>query len=93
MLKPENDYPISEETAKVTKAAFPNGNIYLTLRDTLGPIFADELFKDLYPALGQPAESPESWPSSSFCNIWRIYRTDKPPRWSAAELTGNISWD
>jgi transposase len=30
----------------------------LTLRDTLGSIFSDELFKDLYPTLGQPAESP-----------------------------------
>ena len=39
MLKPENDPQIPEETVKVAKAAFPNGNIYLTLRDTLGPIF------------------------------------------------------
>ncbi len=58
MLKPENDYPIPEETVKVAKAAFPNGNIYLTLRDTLGQIFEDDQFKDLYPTLGQPAESP-----------------------------------
>ena len=58
MLKPENDYPIPDETAKVAKAAFPNGNMYLILRDNLGAIFEDTLFKDLYPALGQPAESP-----------------------------------
>ena len=58
MLKPENDCQIPEETVKVAKAAFPNGNIYITLRDTFGPIFEDEIFKDLYPKLGQPAESP-----------------------------------
>ena len=58
MLKPESGYQISEETVKIVKAAFPNGNIYLTLRDNLSPIFADDNFKDLYPALGQPAESP-----------------------------------
>lgn len=58
MLKLENDYPIPAETVKVAKAAFPNGNIYLTLRDNLGQICEDDQFKDLYPALGQPAESP-----------------------------------
>jgi transposase len=58
MLKPQNDHQIPQETVKVAKAAFPNGNIYLTLRDTLGPIFEDQAFADLYPSFGQPAESP-----------------------------------
>jgi transposase len=58
MLKPGFHPDIPEETVKVAKAAFPNGNMYLSLRDTLGPIFEDEMFQDLYPALGQPAESP-----------------------------------
>lgn len=58
MLKPGFHPAIPEETVKVAKAAFPNGNMYLSLRDTLGPIFEDEMFQDLYPALGQPAESP-----------------------------------
>lgn len=30
----------------------------MTLRDGLGPIFEDEAFAELYPSLGQPAESP-----------------------------------
>jgi transposase len=58
MLKPGFHPEIPEETIKVAKAAFPNGNMYLSLRDALGAIFADETFQDLYPALGQPAESP-----------------------------------
>lgn len=58
MLKLQNDSQIPEETIKVAKAAFPNGNIYLTLRDALGPIFEDQTFQGLYPTLGQPAESP-----------------------------------
>jgi transposase len=58
MLKPKKDPQIPEETIKVAKAAFPNGNIYLTLRDALGPIFEDQTFEGLYPTLGQPAESP-----------------------------------
>ena len=52
MLKPENEHPIPDETAKVAKAAFPNGNIYLTLRDYPGAIFEDTIFKSLYSALG-----------------------------------------
>ncbi|NLG96741.1 MAG: hypothetical protein GX491_05215 [Chloroflexi bacterium] len=58
MLKPENAFQIPEDTVRVAKVAFPKGNIYLALRDKLGPIFDDELFKHLYPNLGQPAESP-----------------------------------
>jgi len=58
MLKPDLNPKIPAETVKVAKAAFPKGNIYLTLRDALGPIFEDEAFKELYPSLGQPAESP-----------------------------------
>ena len=34
MLKPKDDRGIPAGTIK---AAFPNGNIYLTLRDDLGP--------------------------------------------------------
>lgn len=58
MLKPNRQEAIPEETIKVAKAAFPIGNMYLSLRDRLGPIYEDEMFQDLYPSLGQPAESP-----------------------------------
>ena len=58
MLRPESNSQIPEETIKVAKAAFPHGNIYLTLRDELGSIFEDEIFKGLYPSHGQPTESP-----------------------------------
>ncbi len=58
MLKPNRQEAIPEETIKVAKAAFPMGKMYLSLRDTLGPIYEDGMFQDLYPSLGQPAESP-----------------------------------
>ena len=58
MLKPNVECGIPEETIKVAKAAFPLGNMYLSLRDTLRPIYEAELFQDLYPSLGQPAVSP-----------------------------------
>jgi len=51
-------YGLPEETARVARAAFPKGNPYLRLYDTLGPIFPNPDFADLYSAVGQPAEDP-----------------------------------
>src|SRR5215204_6169514 len=58
MLEPEDLTQIPELTSQVAHAAFPQGSLAMTLRDRLGPIFADQDFADLYPTLGQPAASP-----------------------------------
>ena len=50
--------PIPEATARVARAAFPRGNRYLTLRDTLGPLFCDKDFAALFSHRGQPAYPP-----------------------------------
>jgi transposase len=50
--------PVPEETVQVARAAFPQGNVYLVLRDELGTVFADTDFAGLYPPRGQPAEAP-----------------------------------
>ena len=47
-----------EETVKVAKAAFRKGNRYMQMRDELGTLFNDEQFADLFPNVGQRAESP-----------------------------------
>ena len=57
-MKPQPIPEIPEETARVVRAVFPKGNIYLHLRDSLGTIYQDELFTDLYPERGQPAYAP-----------------------------------
>ena len=44
--------PVPEDTARVARAAFPEGNPYLRLRDELGTIFHDADFADLYPLAG-----------------------------------------
>ena len=54
-LKPEPIQPVPIETARVAKAAFPKGNLCITLRVRLGTIFRDEDFVDLFPHDGQPA--------------------------------------
>ena len=57
-LHPQEIPPIPEETARVARAILPQGNRYLLLREELGTIYSDELFADVYPRLGQPAEQP-----------------------------------
>jgi len=50
--------PVPEETARVAQAVFPRGNVYMQVRDTLGTIYTDEAFADLFPTHGQPALAP-----------------------------------
>jgi transposase len=57
-LQPQAIGPVPEETARIGRAAYPKGNIYVQLRDALGTIYEDEQFADLFPPRGQPAEAP-----------------------------------
>lgn len=66
-LHPEQIGEVPEETVRVAKACFPKGNRYLRLRDTLGTIFADHEFADLFPRRGQPAEAP--WRLALVCLV------------------------
>ncbi len=87
-LKPESIGSVPEETARVARAAYPKGNIYLQLRDTFGTIYQDEQFVDLYPRQGQPAEAP-----------WRLalvsvmqFREGLSDRQAADAVRGRIDW-
>src|SRR5258706_12751808 len=57
-LHPRRLQDVPEETARIAQAAFPKGNMYMTLRDELGILYEDEDFVALFPAVGQPAETP-----------------------------------
>ena len=54
-LQPADDFAVPEQTVQVARAVFPNGNLYIALRDELGVVFRDEHFAALYPQRGQPA--------------------------------------
>ena len=49
---------IPEETAILAQAIFPKGNIYVKMRDEIGPLFEDKEFATLFSQRGQPAEAP-----------------------------------
>jgi transposase len=52
-------FPLPEETARVARAAFPEGNVYLTMRDQLKLRYQDSDFALLFQShRGHPAESP-----------------------------------
>ncbi len=49
---------VPEETRQIARAAFRKGNRYMQMRDELGTLFKDEQFTDLFPKVGQLAETP-----------------------------------
>ena len=57
-LHPQATYPVPEETQRVARAAFPRGNIYMQVADSLGTIYHDTQFAGLFPTRGQPADAP-----------------------------------
>lgn len=57
-LQPQLSYFVPAGTAEVARAAFPHGNVYMRMYDTLGTLFHDNEFAALFSATGQPAEAP-----------------------------------
>ena len=57
-LRAHLGYLIPEQTAQVAHAAFPKGNSYMRMRDSLGPIYINPEFAALFSVTGQPAEAP-----------------------------------
>src|SRR5438132_2140940 len=87
-LRPQPLAPVPDETARVARAAFPKGNPYLILRDTLGTMFQDDSFTDLYAHDGQPGVAP-----------WRLalvtilqFRETLADRQAAEAVRARIDW-
>jgi transposase len=57
-LHPQPFTAVPPETARVARAVFPKGNLYMRLRDELGAIYEDGAFASLFSERGQPAEAP-----------------------------------
>jgi transposase len=87
-LHPNSDLSIPEETIRVACAAFPQGNIYLQLRDALGTIYQDQSFAHLFPQNGRPVQAP-----------WRLalitvmqFMEELPDRQAADAVRSRIDW-
>ena len=87
-LRPTSSGPVPASTAAVARAALPRGNPYLSLRDALGPVFADPQFAALFPSHGQPAEAP--W---RFALVTLLqYAENLSDRRAADAARGRIDW-
>ena len=53
-LHPTEVGPVPEETARVAHAAFPSGNVYVRMRDTLRGLYDDAAFAPLFAVRGRP---------------------------------------
>ncbi len=47
-LQPKTIARVPQQTRQIAQAAFPQGNRYMQLRDTLGTVYDDTLFADLF---------------------------------------------
>src|SRR6201987_1688120 len=61
-LHPQPFTAVPSETARVARAAFPQGNLYMHMRDELGAIYEDVAFASLFSTRGQPTEAPGGLP-------------------------------
>jgi transposase len=57
-LKAQDAHLVPEETARVARAVYPQGNLYMRWYDAFGTLFRDEEFRSLFSHEGQPAISP-----------------------------------
>ena len=87
-LKRQAMCPVPADTARVARAAYPKGNVYMQMRDVLGSIYTDEDFRDLFPQDGQPAEAP-----------WRLalitvmqFMENLSDRQAADAVRGRLDW-
>jgi transposase len=57
-LRTSLESTIPEATMCVARAAFPKGNVFMQMRDALGPLYTNAQFAPLFSPTGQPAEDP-----------------------------------
>jgi len=87
-LKPQPISPVPEETVRVAHAAFPKGNLSLTLRDEIGILYNDSNFTALYPTHGQPTVSP--WRLALICVLQ--FLENLQDRQAAEAVRSRIDW-
>jgi transposase len=87
-LQPHPSTPVPEDTVRVARATFPQGNPYLTLRDAFGPVFQDDDFAPLFPTCGQPGIPP--W-CLALVTIMQ-FRENVADRQAAETVRARIDW-
>jgi len=79
---------VPEDTARVARAAFPKGNVYLRMHDELGRLYADRDFAALFPVRGQPALAPAQLALVTLMQ----FAEGRSDRQAAEAVRGRIDW-
>lgn len=87
-LHPCRITPVPLTTSQVAQAAFPKGNLYLTMRDEIGTLYSDWDFATLFPTDGQPAIYP--WRLALICVMQFIEGLSD--RQAAEAVRSRIDW-
>ena len=87
-LKPEPIGPVPQETARVAKAAFPKGSLFMRMPDELGVLSQDEAFAALFPQDGQPALAP--WRLALITSMQ--FAEKLPDRQAADAVRARLDW-
>lgn len=87
-LHPHAPEAVPEETARVAHAAFPQGNLYVRIREAFETIYHDEDFSTLFPERGRPAESP--W-RLALVSVFQFVEA-LSDRQAADAVRGRIDW-
>src|SRR6266852_7055800 len=87
-LQPHAIDPVPEETARLARAAYPRGNVYIQLRDEIGTIYQDQSFARLFAHCGKPAEAP--WRLVLVCLMQ--FAEGLSDRQAADAVRGRLDW-
>jgi transposase len=87
-LKPLPVPQVPENTAKIARAAFRKGNLYMKMRDEFGSLFTDEQFAKLFSSRGQPALAP--W-RLAFITLMQFVE-NLPDRQAAEMVRSRLDW-
>jgi transposase len=88
-LHPKTDWTIPPTTVDIARAAFPQGNVYMKIRDQLGHLYDDEAFETLFRQdCGQTAYSPGQLALVSILQ----FSEGLTDRQAADAVRGRIEW-
>ena len=87
-LPAQSAFGVPEETARVARASFPQGNPYMRMRDAMGPLYQDSDYAPLFSDLGRPGVSPGEL--NLVCVMQ--YAEGLTDRQAADAVRGRIDW-
>jgi len=91
-LRPEPIGEVPAETARVSRAAFPKGNVVTRLHDEFSALYQDEDLRQFYPTRANLALRRGALHWSRCSSSWSSSAAVRPPTPCAAGSIGSMPW-